>query len=197
MAKLVKCSSSEFISMRYGCASEDIVNYMNNKINDLKNIYGENSDYVMDARNRFNRNTISVINKVKSNLDYSTDIFGKNIKRLDTVDDFRYAGSHMRDIFLSNPRIHDMVRKGRLSGWGDRRYNEEIYRDIISGLVQDEEIDVSNTHEEGSLVINVTDNESDPYTLAEKITMSENFMRLFKHLSNDNEDPTSIEGGLL
>ena len=88
----------------YGTMNMDTVNFIQNRIDNITNLYGDQAMWFQDKlQQRFNEGAIRSINIAQNNMRYSGGVFDDGIRQMFSIDDFRSASRNNQRYILSNP----------------------------------------------------------------------------------------------
>ena len=108
----------------YGTMNMDTVNFIQNRIDNITNLYGEGAAWFQDKlQQRFNDSAIRSINIAQNNMRYSGGVFDDGIRQMFSIDDFRVASRNNQRYILSNPYFQKEYSSGRI---GDLKKTDSL-----------------------------------------------------------------------
>lgn len=192
----------------YGTMNMDTVNFIQNRIDNITNLYGEGAAWFQDKlQQRFNDSAIRSINIAQNNMRYSGGVFDDGIRQMFSIDDFRSASRNNQRYILSNPYFQKEYSSGRIEGWGfeEDRFpkltgeNNPYYQQVVDGMVQyaDEHYDGEEHDEKFVIYSNDALDELPELLMNQKVMVRNNWNRFYGMISEGEEDPSSLHGAYL
>lgn len=216
MATIVSGNRETMVSEMYGSISERVADYIQERIDTMRERYGDaGKRYVDKVQSLFNRTARASIAAAKNVLRSSKSLLSDGFTRMDTVSEFLQATKLDREYITSNPYFSREISRGRLDGWSDVRvdrfpsnlgkYNP-LYQQAVSGLYQYSDEDFTGTVTEDGFVFYFEHEEDELREITEKeqIIIRNNWIALY-NLTQESEDedgepvrdPTSLSGNYL
>lgn len=192
----------------YGTMNMDTVNFIQNRIDNITNLYGEGAAWFQDKlQQRFNDSAIRSINIAQNNMRYSGGVFDDGIHQMFSIDDFRTASRNNQRYVLSNPYFQKEYSSGRIEGWGfeEDRFpkltgeDNPYYQQVVDGMVQyaDENYDGEEHDEKFVIYSNDALDELPELLMNQKVMVRNNWNRFYGMISEGEEDPSSLHGAYL
>lgn len=192
----------------YGTMNMDTVNFIQNRIDNITNLYGEGAAWFQDKlQQRFNDSAIRSINIAQNNMHYSGGVFDDGIRQMFSIDDFRVASRNNQRYILSNPYFQKEYSSGRIEGWGfeEDRFpkltgeDNPYYQQVVDGMVQyaDENYDGEEHDEKFVIYSNDALDELPELLMNQKVMVRNNWNRFYGMISEGEEDPSSLHGAYL
>lgn len=203
MATLIAGDRNQMIGQMYGTMSENTINYLYNKIDNVaqtfQSIGNGLNDYVNEVTSRFKKGAVNIVNTAKSIVGATKNIFNNNIYYIDNEFDFRTCSPINQQFIYCHPYFQNEIDKHRLDGWSDTRVDEfpgligeynPLYQSATNGVLQygDEHLDGIIRNDKITHYLNYGD--SKELKFHEQLVIKSNWENLFRMINDDENEST-------
>ena len=210
MATLIAGDRNQMIGQMYGTMSENTINYLYNKIDNVAQTFqsigtGFN-DYANEVVNRFKRGAVNIVNTAKSIVGATKNIFNNNIYYINTEFDFRTCSPINQQFIYCHPYFQNEIDNRRLDGWSDTRVDDfpgligehnPLYQSATNGVLQYSDEHLDGIERTDKIIHYLDYGDSKELKFHEQLVIRSNWENLFRMTTINDEDdvlvdPTSI-----